>query len=292
MNRSLTPALVLVGVTAVWGATYVVVQDVTTEMPVFAFLFWRFFLAGLALFLIRPNSLRILTPTDWRRALALGLLLSVGFGAQTIGLQYTSATIAGFITGMFVVFTPLLAALVWRQQISGQTWGAVALATVGLALISLNGFGIGFGEAIVLVCAVAFAAHLVCLSEWSSGEKAYALTIVQLMIVALVSLFLSAFSGGPRPPGSANAWLAIIFLALIATALAYLIQTWAQAHITSTRAAVILTLEPVFAGIFGVLVAGDVLTWRMAIGGVMILAAMYLAGLAPKRKLVESSPHP
>jgi len=287
------PTLLLLAVTAVWGATFVLVQDVTDEIAVFAFLFWRFGLAGLALLLLRPTCLRLLSAADWRHALYLGLFLSLGYGAQTVGLRYTSATVAGFITGMFVVFTPILAAIIYRRRISLAAWSAVILAAVGLALISLQGFSIGFGEALVLLCAVGFAAHLVFLSEWTSTRKAYPLTIVQLLVVALVSLIFSLFEDGPTPPPSPSAWLATAFLALIATAAAYLAQSWAQAHMTSTRAAVVLTMEPVFAGVFGVLLAGDEITWRTVLGGALILVAMYLVELSPSRKVdYDPSPHP
>lgn len=291
-KTSTVAALALLAVTAVWGATFVLVQDVIEEMPVFAFLAWRFGLAGLALLALRPQTLARLSRRDIRNGIALGLMLAGGYAAQTIGLQYTSATIAGFITGMFVVFTPLIAAIALKRRIDRSTWIAVGLATAGLALISLRGFSIGFGELIVLLCAIGFAAHLVFLGEWTSVSKAYGLTIVQLLTVGVACVAISLFSGGPVPPGTPSAWIATLFLALIATAAAYLIQSWAQSHIASTRAAIILTMEPVFAGVFGVLLAGDIITWQMGIGGVLILAAMYLVELSPRDRVLEPSPHP
>lgn len=290
--NSALPVGLLLAVTVVWGATFVMVQDVVQEMPVFAFLFWRFGIAGLGLALLRPTALTRLSATDFKHAVLLGLMLAVGYTAQTIGLKFTSATVAGFITGMFVIFTPLVAAVALKKQITSTTWFAVGLATIGLALLSLTGFSIGFGELIMLVCALAFAAQLVFLGEWTSTERAYGLTVVQLLVVAAVSGFVSLFDGGPQLPQTTNAWAATIFLALVATAAAYLIQAWAQAHIAPTRAAIILTMEPVFAGIFGVALAGDEITLRMAAGGVLILAAMYVIELAPRSVQIESSPHP
>ena len=290
--NSALPVGLLLAVTAVWGATFVMVQDVVQEMPVFAFLFWRFGIAGLALALLRPTALTRLNSTDLKHGVLLGLMLAAGYTAQTIGLKHTSATVAGFITGMFVVFTPLVAAVALKKRITSTTWFAVGLATVGLALMSLDGFSIGFGELIMLVCALAFAAQLVFLGEWTSTERAYGLTVVQLLVVAAVAGFASLFDGGPELPQTTNAWIATIFLALVATAAAYLIQAWAQAHITPTRAAIILTMEPVFAGIFGVALAGNEITLRMAAGGLLILAAMYVIELAPKSVEIEPSPHP
>lgn len=286
------PVGLLLAVTAVWGATFVMVQDVVQEMPVYAFLFWRFGIAGLALALLNPKSLTRLSPTDLKHGVLLGLMLAVGYTAQTIGLQHTSATVAGFITGMFVVFTPLVAAVALKKRITATTWFAVGLATVGLALLSLSGFSIGFGELIMLVCALAFAAQLVFLGEWTSTDRAYGLTVVQLLVVAALTGFASLFDGGPVPPQSTNAWVATIFLALVATAAAYLIQAWAQAHISPTRAAIILTMEPVFAGFFGVTLAGDEITLRMGVGALLILAAMYVIELTPRAAKIEPSPHP
>jgi drug/metabolite transporter (DMT)-like permease len=294
-TKSVNPAWpvgLLLAVTAVWGGTFVLVQDVIQEMPVFAFLFWRFGIAGLALALLRPTALTRLNTTDLKHGVLLGLMLAAGYTAQTIGLKHTSATVAGFITGMFVVFTPLVAAVALKKRITPTTWFAVGLATFGLALMSFNGFSIGFGELIMIVCALAFAAQLVFLGEWTSTERAYGLTVVQLLIVAAVSGIASLFDGGPELPPTTNAWVATIFLALVATAAAYLIQAWAQAHITPTRAAIILTMEPVFAGIFGVALAGDVITLRMAVGGIFILAAMYVIELSAKPVEIEPSPHP
>lgn len=291
-NKSTVAVVLLLAVTAVWGATFVVVQDVIKEVPVFAFLFWRFGLAGIALLVIRPQSLKVLSKRDFKHGVALGLMLASGYAAQTIGLQFTSATVAGFITGMFVVFTPLIAAIVLRKRVEPATWVAVGLATLGLALISLRGLSVGFGELIVLFCAVGFAAHLVYLGEWTSVSRAFGLTIVQLLTVAVACGAISLFTGGPVPPGTAGAWVATVFLALVATAAAYLIQSWAQAHMSSTRAAIILTMEPVFAGVFGVALAGDIVTWRMALGGLFVLGAMYLVELAPRTRAIEPSPHP
>ncbi|MDH3959468.1 MAG: DMT family transporter [Actinomycetota bacterium] len=282
-HHTLAP-LSLVGVTAVWGCTFVVVQDSVEQMPVLPFLFWRFALAAVVLALVRPTAIRTLSRDKRRHGMILGLLLGAGYIFQTFGLLYTSATVSGFITGMFVVFTPLIAWAFLRQPIAPAVWLGVALATVGLALISLNGFSIGFGELLTLGCAAMFASHIVGLGQWSTASDAYGMTVLQLGVVALMCLVTSPLQGGLTLPPNSGVWAAIVFLALVATALAFLAQTWAQTYMSAPRAAIVLTLEPVFAGIFGFTLGGDELTARIVAGGLCIVAAMYVVELGPRMR--------
>lgn len=275
-------SLALLGVTVVWGATFVVVQAAVDVMPVNDFLFWRFGCAGLLLALAYPASLRRLDRRDLRNGALLSVVLAASYVAQTFGLQRTSASVSGFITGMFLVFVPLIGAVLFGRRVSGAAWSAVGLATIGLALLSLRGFAVGMGEFLTLLCAVGFALHLVLLGEWSSVRTAYGLTVLQLLGVAVITGAAGMADGRLEVPPDRDLWLIVGFMAVVATLLAYLIQTWAIPLVGSVRGAVILTGEPVFAGIFGVLIAGDVFTWRTALGAVCILAAMLLVELAPR----------
>ncbi|MFZ5850656.1 MAG: DMT family transporter [Actinomycetota bacterium] len=259
-GTGLAPLAVLAGITAVWGATFTVVKDAVARMPVMDFLFVRFAVATLVL---------------------LGVALGVGYVGQTVGLRFTSAAVSGFITGMFVVFTPLIAGLVLRRAVGAAAWAAVGLATAGLGLLSLRGLAVGVGELLTLLCAAAFAVHIVGLGEWSPRHDAYPLAVVQLGTV-MVLTGLAAAPGGLALPPDGAAWAAVGVTAVLATAAGFLGQTWAQARIPPTRAAVVLTLEPVFAGLFAVL-AGERLGWRTLAGGGLVLAAMYLVELGPRR---------
>jgi drug/metabolite transporter (DMT)-like permease len=271
----------LVGVTIVWGSTFVVVKDAVKHMPVMDFLAWRFAIAALVIFAVRPRAAFALSAKGRRSGIILGIALGAGYIAQTIGLQHTPAAVSGFITGLFVVFTPLCAAVLFRQRIDRVTWGAVALATVGLGLISLQGFSVGSGEALTLLCAFFFALHIVGLGEWSAANDAAGLAVVQLGVVAVISILIAAPSS-LAPPPDARTWGAVLLTAIPATALAFFVQTWAQGLLPPTRAAVVLTMEPVFAGIFGVTVGGDSLTTRIVIGAVLVLIAMYVVELGPR----------
>src|SRR4051794_34420731 len=272
----------LVGVTAIWGSTFVVVKDAVEKMPVTDFLTWRFSLAALAMLVLRPRSVVRLGPQGRRHGVVLGLALGIGYLLQTLGLQHTSAAVSGFITGMFVVLTPLIAAVVLRKPPAGPAWAAAGIATAGLGLLSLQGFGMGIGELLTLGCALSFACHIVGLGEWSSRHDAYGLAVVQLLTTAVLCAAV-AVPGGLVVPPDASVWGALVLTALAATALAFVVQTWAQAHLAPTRAAVIMTMEPVFSGVFAVVVADERLGTKTVIGAVLVLAAMLLveAGSPP-----------
>jgi drug/metabolite transporter (DMT)-like permease len=272
----------LVAVTAVWGSTFVVVKDAVDRMPVMDFLAWRFAIAAIVMAAARPRSVAALDARGRRVGVLLGLALGGGYVAQTFGLRHTPASISGFITGLFVVFTPLCAGVLLRKRIDVMTWVAVVVATVGLGLISLHGFSIGHGEAITLLCALAFALHIVGLGEWSPSYDAAGLAVVQLTTVAVICIAIAAPSS-LAPPPDWGVWGAVLLTAVAATAIAFFIQTWAQAHLPPARAAVVMTMEPVFAGIFGVAIGGDSLGPRIVVGAVLVLGAMYLVELGPRQ---------
>ncbi|MCA1712047.1 MAG: DMT family transporter [Actinobacteria bacterium] len=276
------PTLALLAVTAVWGSTFVVVKDAVERMPVTDFLTWRFGLAALAMLLLRPRSCASLPARGRRAGLLLGLALGGGYLLQTLGLQTTSAAVSGFITGMFVVLTPLGAAVLLRQAPDRLAWAAVGLATVGLGLLSLRGFTVGGGELLTLGCAAAFALHIVGLGRWASSYDAYGLAVVQLLTVAALC-GLVAVPGGLAAPPDLGVWGALLLTALAATALAFVVQTWAQAHLPPTRAAVVMTMEPVFGGLFAVGLAGERLGPRTLLGALLVLAAMVLTEVGPRR---------
>ena len=280
-QRTLPAMLLLVAVTAVWGSTFVVVKDAIGRMPAMDFLFWRFGIATLAMLAVRPRSLAGLGRSGWRQGALLGLTLGAGYIFQTVGLEHTPATVSGFITGLFVVFTPLCAGVLLRQRVPALAWVGVALATVGLGLIALRGWQVSTGELLTLGCAVAFALQIVGLGEWAPLHDSAGLAIVQMATTTLLCLPAAASEKLTRPP-DAGVWGAIVLTGLIATAAAYFIQTWAQTILDPTRTAIVLTMEPVFAAVFGVAIGGDAFDARTAIGCLCVLAAMLLVELGPR----------
>ncbi len=278
--KARAPTLALLAVTAVWGSTFIVVKDAIGRMPVTDFLTWRFTLAAVAMLVVRPRSVAALGPRGRRAGLVLGVALGSGYLLQTLGLQTTSALVSGFLTGMFVVLTPLGAAVLLREPPGRAAWGAVGLATVGLALLSLKGLSIEGGELLTLGCAAAFALHIVGLGRWAPSFNAYGLAVVQLLTTAALCGVV-AIPGGLVVPPDAGVWGALALTALAATAVAFVVQTWAQAHLAPTKAAVVMSMEPVFSGLFAVGIAHEALGPRTFVGAVLVLGAMLLTEIGP-----------
>jgi len=268
--------MALVAITAVWGGTFLVVQDAVKRMPVMDFLAVRFSVATLVMLAIRPACLRGMSRGGFIRAAGLGVVLGLGYIAQTYGLTHTSASVSGFITGMFVVLTPVMSWLLLRRGANRNTIIAVVLATIGLGLLSLHGWSVGVGELLTLACALFFALHIVGLGEWSAHYDPYSFALIQIGVVAVITLIASAPGGITLPP-DAGVWGAVAVTAVLATAAGFLVQTWAQSLVPPTRAAVVMTMEPVFAGLFGVFIGGNVLTPRILGGAACVLAAMFIS---------------
>ena len=268
-------------VSASWGLAFVVMKDAIERQSVNSFLFSRFLVAVIAMFLLKPSVIKSINREILRKGFIAGLFLASGYILQTLGLALTGAAVTGFITGLYVVATPVLAAIILRERITSFTWLCVAVATVGLALLSLNGWNLGFGEFLVFLCAIGFAAHIIALSKWSNGLDVYAMTIVQLATCALATGAISFIQGYEAPPDR-NGWYVVLFTAVICTAVAFVVQTWSQAHMSATKVAVILTMEVVFAALFAILFGGETLSLRALFGGVFVLIAMFMIVLREK----------
>ena len=289
-RSTLFATLAILAMTACWGSTFYLIKDLLDRVPVLDFLAVRFAIATVALTLLFPGALRRLSRQRRRYAVVLGLLYGLAQILQTAGLAHTPASVSGFITGMYVVCTPLLAALLLHARITWVTWGAVALATVGLGVLTLEGFSVGYGEAITLVASVLYALHIVGLGAWSTAREAMGMTIVQLAVIAVVCFVVTAPDGLVLPATTAD-WVSVVYMALVAGALAMAAQTWAQAHLPPTRTAIIMSMEPVFAAFFAVLLGGESITLRMVVGGAMVLAAMLVVEMVPRRRIEAEVTH-
>ncbi|HEX7816333.1 DMT family transporter [Dyella sp.] len=278
----------LMSVTAIWGSTFFLIKDLVGRMPTADFLAVRFMIAAAAMAVMFLRPLLRLSLREWWQGIALGVVYGIGQLLQTTGLEHTDASISGFATGMYVVFTPLLGTILLRQRLPSITWIAVLLAAGGVAVLALRGLSLGFGVWITLASALLYALHIVGLGQWSRPGSAFALSTVQMFAICAVCV-MATLPHGPQLPPDVRAWLAVVYMALAAGAGAMLMQTWAQAHLSATRAAIVMTLEPVFAAGFAIAFGGEGMTWRLMVGGVLVLAAMYLVELAPRRKAAFST---
>ncbi len=265
----------LLATTAVWGGAFLVMKDSLVRQDVYSFLASRFILAAAFMFIYKPKSLTGLDRKFVKRAVLIGLLLCSGFIFQTFGLTQTTVSNTGFITGLYLVFTPLISWLLLKREIFKVQWLAVLVATIGLYFISFNGISVGIGEILVLISALLFAGQIVALGEWSDGENTYALTLIQILVSAVIFFALSLKDGFQLPPDNA-VWSAVFYTAFFATFLGVLIQTKAQSVMSATVAGVLLAMETPFALFFGLYFDNDPITLRIISGGTLVLIAMAL----------------
>jgi drug/metabolite transporter (DMT)-like permease len=279
MQMKLAPWALLI-VSAMWGISFVWMKDILDQQDVYSFLTSRFIIAAAAMIALKPRVIRQLSKELISKGLIIGMALGSGYIFQTLGLERTTPAITGFITGLYVVATPLLASIFLRERLTKVIWGYVFLAVLGLGILSVKGWSVGIGEIFVLISAIFFAIHIILLGSWSKNFDAYALTVIQLIGCALLASIPASLKGYVAPPDN-QVWSVILFTALFATAFAFVIQTWSQARISTTKVAVILTMEVVFGALFSVMYGMEPFTWRLALGGGLVLIAM-LAIVQPR----------
>jgi len=277
--------LLLLVVTAVWGWTFVLVKDAVTQYPTLPFLQIRF---ALALVVMALLVRRLPSGRELRIGLLIGAVLAAGYLTQTVGLTMTSPGNAGLITGLFVVFTPLLNRI-FGGAIRWWTWVATVVSLAGLVFLTGGPTGMGLGDLLVLACAVLFALHIVLLGRWSPGLPAAPLAMVQMAACTLI--FSAGGTWSLRVP-SAAVWFAIVITGVFASALAFYIQTWTQGFISPNRTALILATEPAWALAAAVVLAGQRLGVLQAIGAALVLAAIAGHELASVKFDVHGKPSP
>jgi drug/metabolite transporter (DMT)-like permease len=262
----------------VWGSTLFSTKRLISVIPVPDFLFVRFAISTLLLVAVFHRSLKM-SRQLWLRGSLLGVIWSVGQLLQTAGIGLTSASIAGFVTGLYVVITPVLGLILYKLRVHPWVWVAVALSTVGLATLTIRpvegGFGVGSGEILVALSAIAYAFHIVFLGRWSKPSDVASLTVAQGLSMTVVFFFFALPDGITLPSTGVN-WAWMIYLAVMGGAVSIVVQTWAQGHMEASVAAVIMCSEPLWATFFAMLFGGERPNWLFAVGAAAILISMYL----------------
>ena len=292
-SRTFSAHLLLLAVVLVWGTTFSLVKAALVDTTPLVFNLLRMVLAFLAMVIVNWQSLRGLSRNDLKLGAAAGLFLGLGYQFQTSGLNHTTASKAAFITGLVVVFVPLLSAvpgvaLPGTLKPSLDTYSGAMLAFAGLVLLTTpqgSGAallsGIGLGEWLCLGCAVAFAAHLLMLARAAPKVSARTLGTLQIGFAALVMLVTLPLGGRPHLHGAPILWIALAVTSLLATAAAFTIQSWAQQHLPASHTALIFTLEPVFAWLISLIFLGEQMGRRALLGAGLILAGILFAELRP-----------
>ena len=280
------PALIaLVVVTAVWGLTFVQVKDALELYPLFAFLAVRFAIATAVLAPPALRPLQALPRRGWVAGSALGLLLAAGYALQTAGLERTTVSNAGFITGLYVVFTPLAAVALFRIRIGTIVWAGVALSTAGLALLSGVGGGDGVGDLLVLLGSAAYSLQIALMERYAPRYDPVAFTFVEMLAAFVGFAVVAVALGQVEVPRGWTVWGALLVTGVFASALGFLVQTWAQRRTSATRTALAFALEPVWAALFGFWLAGDRLGGVAWLGAALIMAGIVVAEPAAARTL-------
>lgn len=273
---------VLVLITVIWGTTFVVIKESLDHVPPSLFLALRFTAAALVLVWVKPDRRAL----PW--ALALGLASFLSYGSQTLGLSYTTASKAAFITGLSVIITPFLSRLFLGSRLTGRVWLTAGVALAGLALMTLGGeSGVNIGDLIIVITAFAYAVHLILISRAVQHQDPVKLAAMQLWPVAVMAWIWAWPHAGMVTSLPAGVWWAIIYLAVVATALVLVLQNMAQRIVPAHVAALIFVLEPFVAALFGWLLLGEQLGVAGWVGGAVVVAAMILSEAGQPRRTVS-----
>jgi drug/metabolite transporter (DMT)-like permease len=267
----------LVLVTAIWGITFVQVKDALVLYPLFAFLAVRFAIASATLAVPGRRTLGSLGRDGWRAGVVLGLLLAAGYALQTAGLERTTVSSTGFITGLYVVFTPVLAVLLFGARIGAAAWVGVALSTVGLALLTGIDTGRLVGDLLVLGASLVYSLQIVLMERVAPRFDVIALTLAEMLAACAGFTVVAVAAGQLEVPRGWTVWGALIVTGVFASALAFLVQTWAQRRLSAARTALAFALEPVWAALFGFWLAGDRLGAVAWTGCVLIMAGIVVS---------------
>ncbi|KEO81157.1 DMT family transporter [Tumebacillus flagellatus] len=303
MKKTILADSILLGVTFVWGATFVLVKEAINTMPPFTFLAVRFLFAALLLFLFMlffaRDALRGIDRRLWFSGAALGLWLFAGYAFQTFGLEFTTSSKAGFITGLSVVFVPFLALWMLRQKLKRNALLGSGVATVGLALLSLTrDLSVNIGDLLVLLCAISYALQIVLVGRYAPRYHAFTLALLQIFFCGVFnligSLLFEDISVVFSPDVLFDPWVlwALLICSVLATAVAFVAQNQFQKFTTPTRTALIFSTEPVFAALTAFFWAGERLDLQQVVGCLLILAGTLFAELGGHDDKPQSEPVP
>ena len=276
---------ILIFITLIWGTTFTVTKSSLDSVPPLYFLAWRFSIASMGLLLLNFKVLPTITREELIGGLVIGVTLAAGFIAQTVGMVYSTAAKAGFITGLAVVLVPFMGALLFKRRPSFYVYISASVAAVGLALLSLDlsaGVRLNRGDLYLLLCAISFAAYILFLGKYAPRNRVMMLTTVQVVFTCIMCWIATIFLEQPVT-FTGPVWTGLVYLAIVATIFTTAGQTWGQKRISPERAALIFTLEPVFALLFAMLLLGERLPPAGILGSVLIMVGIIGAELAPRK---------
>jgi len=278
--KNIRAEIYLLIIAIIWGSTFAIIKNILNLIPPYTFLTYRFLLATLVLMIIFWKRIRGINKTILRKGSLIGIFLFLGYTFQTVGIKYTSATKAGFITGLSVVLVPIISLLFVKEKVSRNSIMGAFFALIGLWFLNYtNSFSFNFGDFLVLLCAFSFAMHIISVGLYIKKLDYVLLVIVQLATVSILSLFLAVIFERPalNLSYSFNVWWGIIFMGVFATAFAFYMQNRFQRYSTATKTAIIFSGEPIFSAIFAYFLLGEKVGLIAWIGGLLIIFGMIIS---------------
>lgn len=264
-------------VAVVWGGGYVIIKDTLTTVTPMLLISLRFIFAAIIMYIILNKKIGKITKDELKKGSIVGFLLYLAFASQTYGLQYTTASKQGFLTAVYAVIVPFLYWILYRKRPKYRAFIGSALTVVGIGLISLHGsLVINKGDLLTLLCALFFAMHIISIEYFAKDMNVYKLAFIQISVAAIFSIVSTIATEPIILTLSVKAWVSILFLAVFSTFLCFTVQTIAQKYTTSSHASIIMSLESVFAAIFGVLLLHEVMTPLMIFGCILIFLAILI----------------
>src|SRR5580692_9359769 len=285
MTRRFRADLSLAFCSLLWGATFAVVKNSLDYSSVFVFLAARFTLAALLMAAFRPHVFRTLEREELLAGAALGFFMFGGYAFQTAGLEYTTPAKSGFVTGSSVVMVPLLLGIFWRRRLTRWVYGGVFAAALGLYFLTVPSEGLSHlnrGDLLTFVAAGLYAMHIILVGNYSRRHSVAALSVLQVAACAALAWLATGVNSAAGWHSARFGWqakslLGIAICAVLATAVAFSIQLWAQQFTSSSHAAVLFTLEPVFASLTSYILLRERLGNRALLGALFVLAGILIA---------------
>jgi len=284
--KNIRAEIYLLIIAIIWGSTFAIIKNILNLIPPYTFLTYRFLLATLVLMIIFWKRIRGINKTILRKGSLIGIFLFLGYTFQTVGIKYTSATKAGFITGLSVVLVPIISVFFIKEKVSRNSIIGAFFALIGLWFLNYtNSFSFNFGDFLVLLCAFSFAMHIISVGLYAKKLDYVLLVIVQLATVSILSLFLAFIfeRSALNLSYSFNVWWGIIFMGVFATAFAFYMQNRFQRYSTATKTAIIFSGEPIFAAVFAYIILGEKVGFIAWAGGLLIILGMIIS----QRKRIE-----
>ncbi|MFR8992002.1 MAG: DMT family transporter [Fusobacterium sp.] len=280
MNKQLQANFLIVLVALFWGSTYFLTKMAVAELEPFNLTALRFGTAFIITALFFFKRIRNADRTVIKYSIILGVLAVIAVLSMTFGVQYTTASNAGFLISLSVVMIPLISVVVLKKRIKVKLLLSVILATIGIVCLTLNEqLTINKGDILCILCATSFAVQVLIMERIPKSADSVAIGTLQLGITAVVNFILSFFLENFTVPSDLKVWGVIVILGVFCTAFCYIIQIYALKNTSAIQAGIILSLEPVFSAIFAYIFLGELLSKQGYIGAILLFISVILAGI-------------